>query len=329
MNKPDLPDPDQILASARRTFATEIEGLQSLSARLDEHFVKATQMLMHCQGRVVVTGIGKSGHIARKIAATLASTGTPAFFMHAAEALHGDLGMITSQDVVVAISYSGQAQELMTVLTVLRRMGAQLIAITGNAQSELALNADLHLDAHVEHEACPLNLAPTASTTAALALGDALAVACLEAKGFSREDFARSHPGGALGRQLLTFVRDIMRRGEQLPVVTPDTPVPDALAEMSAKGMGMTIVADPPGHPVGLFTDGDLRRLIARKGDIRGLPVSEGMTRQPRNISADALAIEAARQMDKLRINQMLVLDANGLLLGALHMHDLLAAKVI
>ncbi len=329
MNKPDLPDPDQILASARRTFVTEIEGLQSLSARLDEHFVKATQMLMHCQGRVVVTGIGKSGHIARKIAATLASTGTPAFFMHAAEALHGDLGMITSQDVVVAISYSGQAQELMTVLTVLRRMGARLIAITGNAQSELALNADLHLDAHVEHEACPLNLAPTASTTAALALGDALAVACLEAKGFSREDFARSHPGGALGRQLLTFVRDIMHRGDQLPMVAPDTLVPDALAEMSAKGMGMTIVADPQGHPVGLFTDGDLRRLIARKGDIRALPVSEGMTRQPHSISPDALAIEAARQMDKLRINQMLVMDANGLLLGALRMHDLLAAKVI
>lgn len=329
MNTPDTTDSDQALASARRTFATEIEALQALSARLDEHFVKATHMLMHCRGRVVVTGIGKSGHIARKIAATLASTGTPAFFMHAAEALHGDLGMITSQDVVVAISYSGQAQELMTVLTVLRRMGAKLIAITGNAQSELAQNADLHLDAHVEHEACPLNLAPTASTTAALALGDALAVACLEARGFSREDFARSHPGGALGRQLLTFVRTVMRRGDQLPIVAPDTLVPDALAEMSSKGMGMTIVADAQGHPLGLFTDGDLRRLIARRGDIRQLPVSEGMTRQPRSISPDALAIEAAGQMDKLRINQMLVLDANGLLLGALHMHDLLAAKVI
>lgn len=329
MNTPDTPDSDQALDSARRTFATEIEALQALSARLDEHFVQATRMLMHCRGRVVVTGIGKSGHIARKIAATLASTGTPAFFMHAAEALHGDLGMITSQDVVVAISYSGQAQELMTVLTVLRRMGAKLIAITGNAQSELAQNADLHLDAHVEHEACPLNLAPTASTTAALALGDALAVACLEARGFSREDFARSHPGGALGRQLLTFVRNVMRRGDQLPIVSPDTLVPDALAEMSSKGMGMTIVADAQGYPLGLFTDGDLRRLIARQGDIRKLPVSEGMTRQPRSISPDALAIEAAGQMDKLRINQMLVLDANGLLLGALHMHDLLAAKVI
>ncbi len=329
MNTPDIPDSEQALASARRTFATEIDALQALSARLDDHFVKATQMLMHCQGRVVVTGIGKSGHIARKIAATLASTGTPAFFMHAAEALHGDLGMITSQDVVVAISYSGQAQELMTVLTVLRRMGAKLIAITGNAHSELAQNADLHLDAHVEQEACPLNLAPTASTTAALALGDALAVACLEARGFSREDFARSHPGGALGRQLLTFVRNVMRRGDQLPIVAPDTLVPDALAEMSAKGMGMTIVADAQGHPLGLFTDGDLRRLIARQGDIRHLPVSAGMTRQPRSISPDALAIEAAGQMDKLRINQMLVLDANGLLLGALHMHDLLAAKVI
>ncbi|HRL22380.1 KpsF/GutQ family sugar-phosphate isomerase [Alcaligenes sp. SDU_A2] len=329
MTTPDLHDTDPILDSARRTFATEIDALRTLSARLDAHFVRATHMLMQCQGRVVVTGIGKSGHIARKIAATLASTGTPAFFMHAAEALHGDLGMITGQDVVIAISYSGQAQELVTVLTVLRRMGAKLIAITGNPQSELALNADLHLDAHVEHEACPLNLAPTASTTAALALGDALAVACLEAKGFSREDFARSHPGGALGRQLLTFVRDVMRQGDQLPIVSPDTLVPDALAVMSAKGMGMTIVADPQGHPVGLFTDGDLRRLIARQGDIRHLPVRAGMTPQPRSIGADALAIEAAGQMDALRISQMLVLDANGLLLGALHMHDLLAAKVI
>lgn len=249
--------------------------------------------------------------------------------MHAAEALHGDLGMITKQDVVIAISYSGQAQELVTVLTVLRRMGAKLIAITGNAQSELAQNADLHLDAHVEHEACPLNLAPTASTTAALVLGDALAVACLEARGFSREDFARSHPGGALGRQLLTFVRDIMRSGEQLPIVSPETLVPDALIEMSSKGMGMTIVTDSQGHPVGMFTDGDLRRLIAHAGDIRKLPVSEGMSREPRSIAADALAIEAAEQMDALRISQMLVLDTNGLLLGALHMHDLLAAKVI
>ncbi|MDV2116321.1 SIS domain-containing protein [Alcaligenes faecalis] len=329
MNTSALLDPAPILSSAQRTFAIEMDALQALGKRLDQSFVEATKLLVHCQGRVVVTGIGKSGHVARKIAATLASTGTPAFFMHAAEALHGDLGMITKQDVVIAISYSGQAQELVTVLTVLRRMGAKLIAITGNAQSELAQNADLHLDAHVEHEACPLNLAPTASTTAALVLGDALAVACLEARGFSREDFARSHPGGALGRQLLTFVRDIMRSGEQLPLVSPETLIPDALMEMSSKGMGMTIVTDSHGHPVGMFTDGDLRRLIARVGDIRKVPVSEGMSREPRSIGAEALAIEAAEQMDALRISQMLVLDTNGLLLGALHMHDLLAAKVI
>src|SRR5690606_15296317 len=239
------------------------------------------------------------------------------------------LGMITKQDVVIAISYAGQAQELVTVLTVLRRMGAKLIAITGNAQSELAQNADLHLDAHVEHEACPLNLAPTASTTAALVLGDAIAVACLEARGFSREDFARSHPGGALGRRLLTFVRDVMRQGDALPVVQPDTPVPEALVEMSAKGMGMAIVLDTGRTPVGIFTDGDLRRLIARHGDIRPLSVDQGMGRSPKTIGPDALAIEAATVMDAGRLNQMLVVDESGLLLGALHMHDLLAAKVI
>lgn len=320
---------DDILASARRTFDTEIAGLNALALRLNSSFVQAVQLILACQGRVVVTGLGKSGHIARKISATLASTGTPSFFMHTAEAIHGDLGMLTHQDLVIGISYSGTGNELMTVVSIAKRLGTPVIGMTGNSDSELANSSDVHLDVHVEHEACPLDLAPTASTTASLVMGDALAVACLEARGFSREDFARSHPGGALGRRLLTRVRDIMRHGDALPLVGPDTLVPDALAEMSAKGMGMTIVIDARRMPIGIFTDGDLRRLIARCGDIRTLPVSEGMTRQPRTISPDTLAIEAAALMDTGRINQVLTVDNNGLLLGALHMHDLLAAKVI
>lgn len=318
-----------MLASAHRSFAIEIAALQALDARLDDTFEQAVAMVLGCPGRIVVTGIGKSGHIAKKIAATLASTGTPAFFMHGAEAIHGDLGMLTRQDIVLAISYSGAAHELLTILSVVKRMGARLISVTGNPQSELARNADLHLDAHVNQEACPLNLAPTASTTAALVLGDALAVACLEARGFSREDFARSHPGGALGRRLLTFVRDVMRQGDALPIVGIGTPIPDALVEMSKKGMGMTIVIDDQRLPVGIFTDGDLRRLIARHGDIRPLTVADGMSRNPKTVAPGALAIEAATLMDAGRLNQMLVVDDTGLLLGALHMHDLLAAKVI
>ncbi len=320
---------EQMLASAHRTFQTEIAGLKTVEASLDHSFQEAVSMLLACEGRVVVTGIGKSGHIARKIAATLASTGTPAFFMHGGEAIHGDLGMLTRQDIVLAISYSGAAHELLTVLSVAKRMGARLISITGNPRSELARNADLHLNAHVDQEACPLNLAPTASTTAALVLGDALAVACLEARGFSREDFARSHPGGALGRRLLTFVRDVMRKGDALPIVPIDTKIPQALVEMSAKGMGMTIVVDDKRLPIGIFTDGDLRRLIAKHGDIRPLTVADGMSRNPKTVAPGALAIEAATLMDAGRLNQMLVVDDTGLLLGALHMHDLLAAKVI
>ncbi len=317
------------LASAHRSFSIEIEALQALRDRLDASFDQAVEMLLGCQGRIVVTGIGKSGHIARKMAATLASTGTPAFFMHGAEAIHGDLGMLTGQDIVIAISYSGAAAELLTVLTVAKRMGAMMIAITGSAQSELARNADLHLDAGVQQEACPLNLAPTASTTAALVLGDALAVACLQARHFSAEDFARSHPGGALGRRLLTYVRDVMRHGDALPLVREDTPMHDALKEMSVKGMGMTIVVDDAHRPVGIFTDGDLRRLIQKRGDVRALSVGDGMTRGPRCVAADALAVQAAALMDAGRLNQMLVIDEAGLLLGALHMHDLMAAKVI
>ncbi len=320
---------DTVLESARRSFSIEIQALQALHDRLDQSFVQAVSLLLACQGRVVVTGIGKSGHIARKIAATLASTGTPAFFMHAAEAIHGDLGMLTKQDIVLAISYSGAANELVTILTVAKRMGAQVIAITGHPDSPLAGSADLHLNAHVQQEACPLNLAPTASTTAALVLGDALAVACLEARGFGPDDFARSHPGGALGRRLLTLVRDVMRQGDALPLVTPTTLIPDALIEMSAKGMGMTIVTDGQRHPIGIFTDGDLRRLIGRYGDIRALKVSDGMSSHPRMVAPGLLAVEAARLMDAERLNQILVADDAGLLLGALHMHDLLAAKVI
>lgn len=329
MNNPPSPIAQQSIASARRTLSIESAALQALHNRVDDTFARAVDMVLACEGRVVVSGIGKSGHIARKIAATLASTGTPSFFMHGVEALHGDLGMLASRDIVLAISYSGTASELLTVLSVAKRMGIALIAITGNPQSQLAVNADLHLDVHVEQEACPLNLAPTASTTATLALGDAIAVACLEARGFSPEDFARSHPGGALGRRLLTLVRDVMRSGDALPIVHADTPIPQALEEMSHKGMGMTIVLDAQQRPLGIFTDGDLRRLISARGDIRPLKVADGMTGHPKTVSPSALAVEAATLMNDNRLTQVLVVDHDGLLLGALHMHDLLAAKVI
>lgn len=322
------PQPEAIRASAAHTFTIEIQALQALRERIDARFEQAVAMILECQGRVVVTGIGKSGHVARKIAATLASTGTPAFFMHAAEAIHGDLGMLTGQDILLAISYSGSAQELITIISVAKRMGTRIVAVTGHPDSELARSADLSLDAAVDQEACPLNLAPTASTTAALVLGDAIAVACLEARGFNREDFARSHPGGALGRRLLTSVADVMRTGAALPRVGPETLIPDALTEMSSKGMGMAIVLEG-GRPIGIFTDGDLRRVIAQHGDIRALPVSVGMSRHPKAIAPDAPAIQAATVMDANKLSQMLVLDGDGLLLGALHMHDLLAAKVI
>lgn len=317
------------LASAQRTFDIEITALQALKNSLGAPFTEAVQRVLACRGRVVVTGIGKSGHIGRKIAATFASTGTPAFFMHAAEALHGDMGMITSDDLIIAISYSGTAQELITILGIAQRLETPFIAITGHPQSELARNATLHLNVHVEKEACPLNLAPTASTTATLVLGDALAVACLQAKGFTEHDFARSHPGGALGRRLLTYVHDVMRQDADLPIVSLGTLIPDALTEMSAKGMGMTIVVDTDNHPIGIFTDGDLRRIIAKEGNVRDLAVEAGMTRDPKHVAADDLAVKAAALMDNLRINQLLVLDDTGVVIGALHMHDLLAAKVI
>ncbi len=336
MAKQVLPNPTQAvspgaaaLASAERTLALEAQAILELKNRLNEQFAEAVSLILGCSGRIVVCGLGKTGHIARKIAATFASTGTPSFFLHAAEAIHGDIGMVGGQDLLIALSYSGTGQELLTILPAAHRLGVKVIAITGNPQSELARLADIHLDISVSQEACPLNLAPTASTTTALALGDALAVACLEARGFGHEDFARSHPGGALGRRLLLRVSDVMRNGNAVPTVSADASVFQALEEISRKGMGMTAVLDAGGCAVGIFTDGDLRRLIERKGDVRNLSVAEGMTRNPRHIAAEALAVDAAALMDRHRLNQMLVADAHGKLIGALHMHDLMAAKVV
>jgi len=317
------------LELARDVLQIEAAAVQALAARLDDRFTRAVELLLHCKGRVVVSGIGKSGHIARKIAATLASTGTPAIFVHAAEAAHGDLGMITRDDVLVALSYSGEGDELLTMLPVAKREGTPLIAMTGNATSSLARLADVHLDVRVDKEACPLNLAPTSSTTAMLALGDALAVACLDARGFGPDDFARSHPAGALGRRLLTYVRDVMRTGDRIPRVTVDTSLIDALREISSKQLGMAAVVDTEGRLQGIFTDGDLRRLLERAADVRNVKLAEVMTRNPLTIAPDVLAVEAAQLMDQRRKNQLLVVDAGGDLVGALHMHDLMAAKVI
>lgn len=317
------------LAYARQTLEIEAQAILALKARLGVEFVQAVELMLACQGRVIVCGLGKTGHIARKIAATLASTGTPSFFLHAAEAVHGDIGMIGAQDLLVALSYSGAGQEVLSILPAAHRLGVKVIALTGNPQSELARLAEVHLDIGVAQEACPLNLAPTSSTTASLAMGDALAVACLQSRGFGPEDFARSHPGGALGRKLLTRVSDVMRNGSALPTVPATATMSQALEEMSRKGMGMTAVLDSQGKVLGIFTDGDLRRLIEREGDIRALSVTAGMTPSPRHISAEALAVDAALIMDTHRLNHMLVCQDDGVLSGAVHMHDLMAAKVI
>lgn len=319
----------QILASGVKTLATEAQALTDLRQRLDVEFVRAVQLLLACRGRAIVCGLGKTGHIARKVAATLASTGTPAMFMHAAEALHGDLGMLTGQDMLLALSHSGSGQELLTVVAAAHRLNVPVIALTGNAASELAQLASVHLDVSVASEACPMNLAPTASTTAALAMGDALAVACLTARGFTPEDFARSHPGGALGRRLLTRVCDVMRQGQAIPKVTASASMTQALDEMSRKGMGMTAIVNENNVAIGIFTDGDLRRLLETTGDIRGLSIEQGMSRNPQHISPDVLAVDAATIMDERRISQILVADEAGKLIGALHMHDLMTAKVI
>ncbi|AOJ39094.1 arabinose-5-phosphate isomerase [Burkholderia lata] len=320
---------DRALALARDVLDIEADAVRALRDQLDGGFVQAVALLLGCRGRVVVSGIGKSGHIARKIAATLASTGTPAFFVHPAEASHGDLGMVTSDDVFIGISYSGESEELVAILPLVKRIGAKLIAITGRAGSSLGTLADVNLNAAVSKEACPMNLAPTASTTAALALGDALAVAVLDARGFGSEDFARSHPGGALGRRLLTYVRDVMRSGDDVPSVGLDATLSDALFQITAKRLGMTAVVDADGKVVGIFTDGDLRRVLARDGDFRTLPITDVMTRDPRTVAPDHLAVEAVELMERHRINQMLVVDADGVLIGALNMHDLFSKKVI
>ena len=320
---------DRALALARDVLDIEADAVRALRDQLDGGFVQAVALLLGCRGRVVVSGIGKSGHIARKIAATLASTGTPAFFVHPAEASHGDLGMVTSDDVFIGISYSGESEELVAILPLVKRIGAKLIAITGRAESSLGTLADVNLNAAVSKEACPMNLAPTASTTAALALGDALAVAVLDARGFGSEDFARSHPGGALGRRLLTYVRDVMRSGTDVPSVGLDATLSDALFQITAKRLGMTAVVDAGGKVVGICTDGDLRRVLARDGDFRTLPITDVMTRDPRTIAPDHLAVEAVELMERHRISQMLVVDADGALIGALNMHDLFSKKVI
>lgn len=319
----------QLLDSARATLTVEADAVRALIPRLGEAFVQACEMVLACQGRVVVSGMGKSGHVARKIAATLASTGSPAFFMHPAEASHGDLGMVTRDDVFFALSNSGATDELMAIVPAVRRVGARLIAMTGNADSALARLADVHLDARVEKEACPMNLAPTASTTAALALGDALAVALLEARGFGEDDFARSHPGGTLGRRLLLHVRDVMRTGEATPAVKAGSPLAEALLEVTRKRMGMTAVIDAERRLVGVFTDGDLRRLLERTTDLRRLSIDDVMTRSPRAIRDDALAVDALRMMEDHRVMQLPATDTAGTLTGALHMHDLVAARLV
>jgi arabinose-5-phosphate isomerase len=316
---------------AREALDIEGEAIRKLSARLgdDDSVARAIALMMACKGRVVVSGIGKSGHIGRKIAATLASTGTPALFMHPAEAAHGDLGMVTPQDVLVAISYSGESSELAVIIPAVKRMGVPVIAMTGKPDSRLAEVSDVHLNVGVDKEACPLNLAPTASTTVTLALGDALAVALLELRGFKSEDFALSHPGGALGRRLLTHVRDVMRSGDAVPKVAPDALLTDALLEISQKGMGMTAIVDGEGRPVGVFTDGDLRRLIAQVRDFSTVMIRDVMHANPRRLHPEQLAVDAVAVMEEFRINQILVTDADDKLVGALHIHDLTRAKVI
>ena len=322
-------DAERALALAARTFEIEAAALLGLAARQGDGFAGAVAAVLDCRGRVIVMGMGKSGHVGRKIAATLASTGTPAMFVHPAEASHGDLGMIKAIDIVLAISNGGESQEITVILPVLKRQGVPLVAMTGNARSTLAQHADVVLDSGVEKEACPLQLAPTASTTAQLALGDALAVALLDARGFKTEDFARSHPGGALGRKLLTHVSDLMRSGDAVPQVPPEAPFSQLMREMSAKGLGASAIVAQDGRLVGIFTDGDLRRLIEQGADLRTVTAGDVMHPRPRTIRADALAVEAAELMEHNRITSVLVVDARGSLCGALNTNDLLRAKVI
>ena len=320
---------EQAIRLARETLDIEAAAVLGLKRHLDQSFAQAVEMMLRVSGRVVVMGMGKSGHIGRKIAATLASTGTPAMFVHPAEASHGDLGMIKPVDLVLAISNSGESEELTAILPVLKRMGAPLIAMTGKAESTLARHADIFLDCAVEKEACPLNLAPTASTTAQLALGDALAVALLDARGFKAEDFARSHPGGALGRKLLTHVSDVMRSGDAVPRVAPQASFSELMREMSSKGLGATAIVDDEGQVLGIFTDGDLRRLVEKGMDLRDTTAQQVMHPKPSTVARDALAVEAAEMMELRCITSVLVVDAAGHLCGALNSNDLMRAKVI
>ena len=320
---------DTLLASARRTLDIERDALAALPARLGADFSRACAAVLACKGRVVVTGMGKSGHVGGKIAATLASTGTPSFFVHPGEASHGDLGMITRQDVVIAISNSGETAEVLTILPLIKRLGVPLISMTGRPTSTLAKAGDAHLDVSVEVEACPHNLAPTASTTATLAMGDALAVALLEARGFTPEDFAMSHPGGALGRRLLLTVENLMQKGERLPQVRTDVPLAEALLEMTRKGLGMTAVVDAEGAVQGVFTDGDLRRVLDSGVDVRTVPIAKVMTPGGKRIAAGALAAEAVQKMEAAKITSLMITDARGHLAGVIHLQDLLRAGVV
>ncbi|MDQ5911126.1 MAG: arabinose-5-phosphate isomerase [Pseudomonadota bacterium] len=321
--------PDQLKQLASQVLTIEAQAIEQLKSRIDDRFVHACDLMLHCRGRIVVLGMGKSGHIGGKIAATLASTGAPAFFVHPAEASHGDMGMITAQDVVVALSNSGETDEILTLLPLIKRLGIPLIALTGNPDSTLAQTADVHINVSVAQEACPLGLAPTSSTTATLAMGDALAVALLEARGFTAEDFARSHPGGRLGRRLLLLTHDVMHTGEQMPRNAPDDLLRDALLEMSRKGLGTTIVVDSEDHILGVFTDGDLRRALDRQVDVHNARVAEVMTSGGKTIAPGTLAAEALRMMQEYRINALPVVNSAGKLAGVLNMHDLLRAGVL
>ena len=327
--QPHSTSPEHLLVLARQVLAIEADALRAVSDRLDAGFADAVQLILACSGRVVVSGMGKSGHIGSKIAATLASTGTPAFFMHPGEASHGDLGMIAPNDVVLALSNSGESNEIVSIVPLIKRRGAKLIAMTGNPGSTMAREADVHLNAGVDKEACPLNLAPTASTTAALALGDALAVALLDARGFSADDFARTHPGGSLGRRLLIHVHHVMHTGDALPKTDIAASLKLALLEMTQKGLGMTAVVDAAGKVVGVFTDGDLRRALEHALDLQQAQVIDLMTQNPKTIRADELAVAAVEKMETLKINGLLVVDADNTLVGALNMHDLLKAGVV
>lgn len=323
-------DARALSATARQVIAIEASAIGRLAEQIDENFIRACALMLECRGRVVVSGMGKSGHIGHKIAATLASTGTPSFFVHPGEASHGDLGMITDKDVVLALSHSGETDELLTILPLIRRRGVPLIGMSGNCQSSLARLADAHLDVSVSVEACPHNLAPTSSTTAALVMGDALAIALLEARGFTADDFARSHPAGALGRRLLLRIADIMHTGEQVPVVLQSASLSTALVEMTRKGLGLTAVVDAEQRLLGVFTDGDLRRTLDdAEIDLRATTVEKLMTLRPKTVLPDRLAVEAARLMEDYKVHALLVVNADGTLVGALNIHDLLRARVV